>query len=441
MNEEQSAASGPWLIRGRPAPASALCVAIFAVLCACGVGFGQQKPPKTSQAKSSPARAKDAKHADHKGHAKSTTVGVASLDVYVDGSRVHLLVAERPPGGKPHLSYLGSTDGGATWSTPAPVGRGEPTPDPVKRGADAQIAAAGDRLVAVWTTGADTRFGRGPLATAISSDGGRTWQAGPNPADDGLMTDHAYVDLAADDRGAFHAVWLDGRGGEAAGKGLRYARSTDGGRSWSANATLDERCCECCWNVIQTLPGGRVNVLNRNRDPRDMSLLASRDGGKSWDVPVAVGAFEWAFDGCPHVGGALAMGDADGKDRAAPMVAVVWTAKGGSELGVFALASADAGKSWEVPVQLGGPNSNRPDVAFANGRAVAVWDAFDHSGTATYAAESTDGGVTWSPPQRLSEAGAVATHARVVPTAGGFRVFWTEQRPGKPVAWASRTVD
>lgn len=430
------AARTAWTRHSR-ALAAAVGIALIG-LSASGSAFGQGKPGKPTGAKT-----EQADHGGYKSHGTKMAPGVVSLDVYVDGARLHLLVAERQRGGNPQLSYVGSTDGGATWSKPVPVGRGQSTPDPVKRGADAQIAASGDRLVAVWTTGADTRFGRGPLATAVSSDGGRTWQAGPNPADDGLMTDHAYVDLAADDAGAFHAVWLDARGGADAGKGLRYARSADGGLSWSANATLDERCCECCWNAIQTLPGGRVNVLYRNREPRDMSLLASRDGGRTWDEPVSVGAFDWAFDGCPHVGGALAGNGMPHLDRDAALFAVVWTAKGGSDVGVFALASPDGGKSWDEPVQLGGPQSNRPDVAFGRGRVVAVWDGYAEGGTAVFTAKSTDGGASWSRPSMLSHAHSPSssTHPRVVRTAHGFRAFWTEHRAGKPVKWVSRELD
>ena len=442
-----------WVRRRAPGFRGALAGAVgaAAVLVALGapaVAETKSEQPargaKPAAAAAPAAKAKSAKD-PHAGHAKTpAAAGVAGLDVYVDGPRVHLLLATRAAAkDKPRLSYVGSADGGATWSDPVPLGAGQSGPDPVKRGADAQIAAAGDRLVAAWTTGAETRFGRGPLATAVSSDGGRTWRPGPNPADDGLETDHAYVDLATDDAGAFHAVWLDGRDGPDAGKGLRYARSTDGGATWSANATLDGQCCECCWNAIQALPGGRVNVLYRNRDPRDMSLVASADGGRTWAEPVAVGAFDWAFDGCPHVGGALAGGaGGDGGSADRTLFGVVWTAKGGDDTGVFALASPDGGTTWNPPVPLGGPQSNRPDVASPGGpRAAAVWDAYvDGGASVIFSATTTDGGATWSDPQRLSDDAAVATHPRVIATKAGFRAFWTEQRPGKPVAWVSKAL-
>src|SRR4051794_38276633 len=70
--------------------------------------------------------------------------GVVSLDVCADGRRVHLLLAERLPEQPAELRYLRSDDGGATWAAPVTVGRGQPAPDPIHRGMDAQVAARGD---------------------------------------------------------------------------------------------------------------------------------------------------------------------------------------------------------------------------------------------------------------------------------------------------------
>ncbi len=460
--------------------------------CCCALVISAANPTLAADA-SAPASAP----ASHKSHEKAAT-GVVSLDVYGEGqSRLHLLTAERAaPGEKPMLAYTRSEDGGATWTARVPVGEGQPSPDPVKRGNDAQIVAAGDHLVAAWTTGADNKMGRGPLATAVSHDGGKTWKPGPSPSDARGVVDHAFTDLAADEAGGFHAVWLDNRpsspppvidgrklvasdqlpvaGGSTArpdtpagpapvasdsdsraeaptvvrahspAKALRYARSTNGGNSWSANLTLDAACCECCWNSVLTLPSGKVCVLYRDKDPRDMALIQSADAGQTWGKPVTVGAFNWGFTGCPHVGGAITAGGEQGRD----LCAVVWTAKGGDEVGVFALSSTDGGKTWSSPAPLGGPQSSRPDVAgSADGsRLLAVWDAFVDAGpdvgNAAFTSSSSDGGKTWSPPVRVSESGKSVTYPRVVRVPDGFRVFWTEQAGGgKPVKWVSRVVE
>ncbi|HLL89448.1 MAG TPA: sialidase family protein, partial [Tepidisphaeraceae bacterium] len=141
-------------------------------------------------------------HAAHGGHGAAAhppavATGVTSLDVYADGSRLHVLTAVRDGGGGPRLQYVHSNDGGVTWSAAVDVPDAGTAPQ-VTRGADAHVAAAGDRLVAAWTAHSATdRFGSGGLATAVSGDGGRTWRVGPNPVDDPSDAGRAFVDVAA----------------------------------------------------------------------------------------------------------------------------------------------------------------------------------------------------------------------------------------------------
>ena len=394
-------------------------------------------------------------HAGHGGAGGAKTdrkseQGVVSLDVAADGDRVHLLLGTRSTGKSSALTYLTSRDGGETWSDPIVVGAGQPAPEPAHRGMDAQIAARGDRVVAVWTTeGKEDRFGRGPMASAFSADGGKTWRAGPNPADDGSAAGHAFIDVAADDQGTFHLVWLDGR--EAAptpaailassttrpnaGKGLRYARSTDGGATWSANATIDPQTCECCWNTLLTAPGGRIYVLYRDAFPRDMALARSDDAGLTWSKPTPVGAFGWDVAACPHVGGGLALGDDPGD-----LFATVWTAKDNDEHGAYTLNSRDAGAMWTAPRQLGNSASWHTDLSFAGDHLVAAWDAYVEGGSAVFESSSDNGGGTWTSPRRLSSTNVSATHPRVVATSSGARVFWTERESGKESRWTSKKV-
>ncbi|HEX8911909.1 MAG TPA: sialidase family protein [Humisphaera sp.] len=376
-------------------------------------------------------------------HPRPAVVGVDGLDVFADraAGRLHLLTVLKPGDGHAALAYQRSDDAGATWTAPVPVGAGQPEPTPSHRGADAQIAAAGDRVVAVWTTpGTIDRFGRGPMASAVSADGGRTWAPGPDPSDSGQATGHAFVDVAADADGTFHCVWLDSRTGD---KGLRYARSTDGGRTWSANQTLVGVTCECCWNALATGPGGRVWVLFRQRMPRDMAVVASTDGGKTWGPPVPAARFGWKMEACPHVGGGLALPpEPDGRS----LHAVVWTGGGGDgAIGAYVLTSPDLGHTWGEPTLLGDWKGTRPDVATApRGRVAAVWDArttepAGGDGQAVFARTSVDGGKTWTEPRRLSRPEAAATHARVVPAGDGFVVLWTESEQGK-TTWRQAAV-
>lgn len=358
--------------------------------------------------------------------------GIVSLDVWAEGNRVHLLTATLQSGKPAALQYQRSDNCGESFLAPIAVGISQPAPDPIHRGMDAQIAAHGDRLIAVWTTaGKEDRFGRGPLATAISADGGKSWKAGPNPSDFLQSIGHAFIDIAADQNGTFHLVWIDGRdrsgtGATPAGKGLRYARSTDGGLTWSANRTLDAATCECCWNSIAIGPAGRIAVLYRDRDPRDMAIARSNDGGQTWEPPATVGTFDWNVNVCPHVGGGLTFLPSNPN----VMFATVWSGKAGS-FGAYFLSSTDAGGQWTAPARLGDFQSLHSDVvAMDNGRVAIAWDAVRTDGQSVFVMQSTDSGKTWSAPRQISEEGANATHPRLVATENGFRIFWTQTRTG-----------
>jgi hypothetical protein len=366
----------------------------------------------------------------HEGHApKEAIPGVSSLDVCAQGDTIHLLIAVKQESGPAQIRYLRSTDAGETWTSPVLLGEDQPATI-AKRGMDAQIAAAGDSLVAVWPTAGTDKMGRGPMATAVSSDGGWTWRAGPNPSDSDLTIGHSFIDVVADASGAFHLVWLDSRDGDS--KGLRYARSSDGGATWSKNQTLDADTCECCWNNLRVAPDGRLCVLYRDANPRDMAMVSSADAGRSWTSPVTVGAFDWSITACPHVGGAIAFSDA----RTAH--AAVWTAKDTNAYGVFVLTSPDAGRTWGAPIRVGPAEASRPDLAAGpGGELTLVYGAYVEGEQGVFAITSTDSGLNWSNPRRLSSAGASASHPRLATTSAGVRAFWTERKSDGRSVWLS----
>ena len=154
--------------------------------------------------------------------------GTFSFDVYVDDGTIHLVLADYGSGSKtPRLLHRRSDDGGESWSEPMRID-GKATPAYVPyRGIDPQIAAFQDELVVIWTTAGDDVFGygTGPLATAVSSDGGSSWHPGPDPSDDNLMTAHEFIDMAAGADGGFHLVWIE-RPGRDGGYSPRPALRT-----------------------------------------------------------------------------------------------------------------------------------------------------------------------------------------------------------------------
>jgi hypothetical protein len=369
------------------------------------------------------AEHKEHKHTAH--HGEHSSRGVESLDVYSDGATLHLLLGEKSDDATV-LLHSRSDDGGKTWSPFVRVDSVGKPPRSMHRGMDAQIAAHGNRVVVVWETVGTDKWGGGPMATAISEDGGKTWLPRGNPADDNSTAGHGFIDIAADEKGLFHLVWLDNRDGK---QGLRYSRSLNGGNAWERNQTLDAETCECCWNAIATDGAGGVFVLYRDKNPRDMALMISRDHGATWQRAGVVGKFDWQFDGCPHVGGNVAV-TRDGKIHAA-----IWTGIE-NKSGVYHVVSTD-GVVWNEPREIRG-KSHRPDIAAnSEGAMVLVWDARNEGRSSIWASGSRDNGVTWSEPQRLSSDEMHATHPRVVATSQGFRVFWTENADESKAKWRS----
>ncbi len=372
-------------------------------------------------------------------HPSGEILGVLGLDVSAaaSGDVVDALIAVQEKGDplpSVELRHTRSRDGGATWSRPVPILPGAARVFSPRRGAEPQIAASGDRLVVIWTEPGTSPWGSGPLASAVSADGGRTWKAGVSPADDGTTKDHGFVDVAAVSPNAFLAVWLDSRDG---GQGLRSAVSKDGGVSWARNVDVERRTCECCANRLLVREDS-VDVIYRARDPRDMNVAHTTDGGASWTKLGPVARFGWEFDGCPEVAGALATTRVREEERT---YALAWTGKE-SDVGVWAVASDDRGRTWTKPGRVGNASAKQLDLASSGACVTAVWDEYRAADKrrAVFASTSCDGGKVWSKPETLSSSKVDASYPVATATGRGVLVAWTEKPPGGVVAWKSRLL-
>ncbi|MDN5940097.1 MAG: glycoside hydrolase, partial [Salinisphaera sp.] len=277
-----------------------------------------------------------------------------------------------------------------------------PSPYGLGRGKDVQIAAARKQLVAVWPTAGQGWGGTGPLASAWSQDAGQHWQPGPPPAP-GFAGGEGYAAIKADAKGRFHLVWLDSRNGKQA---LYSAQSDDGGQNWGDPLAIDAASCECCTNELAVSPGGKMLVLYRDIEPRDMAL-AELAGGQKWQRRAAVGDFNWHFDGCPEAGGNLAV--ADGM-----LHALIWTGKPGAA-GVYHLASVDGGHSWSRPQWLADVGSHHLALAARNkGHLATAWG--ESNGGDVVVAVSNDGGENWSRRERFAD----SSHPRLLATPTGW---------------------
>ena len=278
--------------------------------------------------------------------------------------------------------------------------------------APAQVATGPDgSAYVIWQTRvpiAGRRFPASDLRVARSNDGGRTFAPARTVNDDGGGTpsSHTFHDLHVDQAGTVFVSWIDGRATEGAKQGggareqrapagllragptallgpeIRVARSTDGGRSFSASVVVDRDACPCCRTSLARAPDGTLFVAWRKifaGDVRDVVVARSTDGGLTFGAPVRVHDDGWVYPGCPHAGPSVAVDSAG-------VLHVVW-----------------------------------------------YTGATDRAGL--YLAASRDGGVTFGPPQALNRGVAPVSHARLAPSGAGVVVAWEDRtKPGGRVA-------
>jgi hypothetical protein len=165
-----------------------------------------------------------------------------------------------------------------------------------------QIAAVGAGFVV-------TAIGkRGDLVSWRSDEAGRSW-AGPAVVNDVPASAREGLHGLAAGGGAVHVVWLDLRDGRT----KVYTAASRDGEGWGANRLVYESpegtVCECCQPTVAADEQGTVVIQWRNLvgGMRDMYLVRSSDGGRTFGPPAKLGNGRWPLQACPMDGGGVAV--------------------------------------------------------------------------------------------------------------------------------------
>ena len=219
--------------------------------------------------------------------------GRISRDVWHNGS--FDLVAG--PGGQVHVAwteYEGrlwssrSVDGGKTFSIPLRIAGGAATP---ARAPSLALGVDG-ALYLAWTVGENSGA---DIQLAKSVDGGRTFSHPRTVAPSRTHSDAPK--LVVDGAGVLHLVYAESSGGPAAGYHIRYASSSDGGRSFtpsrSISAALPANARSAAYPHLAVDGRQRLYVLaelyeHPRQPPRGLALMVSPDGGKNFASSVPV---------------------------------------------------------------------------------------------------------------------------------------------------------
>ncbi|HSK04667.1 MAG TPA: sialidase family protein [Kofleriaceae bacterium] len=217
------------------------------------------------------------------------------------------------------------------------------------------------------------------VVLARSTDGGATWRRLGAPHRDGTATEHGFVSLVPDGDATL-ALWLDGRAMAHGAEGATALRAARVGAAIGEEQVVDDRVCDCCSTSALRTPDGPV-VIYRDRSADELRDPAvSRRTGGAWSAPRPAHADGWQITGCPVNGPALA--------GAGREVVAAWFTLAGQRATVRVAFSADAGATFERPIEVDAPRGTRApigrvDVAVAAdrpGEAIVSWVAADGDG-------------------------------------------------------------
>lgn len=320
-----------------------------------------------------------------------------------------------------------SEDGGRSFVSPAVV-----TLAPEAVTADAEnrpkIAVGADGAVHLtWTQNLGQKM-TGHIRYARSLDGGRTFSAPVILNDDRQVVSHRFDALAVDGQGGVAAVWLDARARD--GKAPKGSPQTQVGiyaavsRDGGASFGPNRKVADHSCQCCRTgLTWTRGGPVAFWRHVFGKNIRDFAIAGLNGGPVQRVTDDEWEIDGCPHHGGNIA---ADGRGN----LHIVWFTNGKKRQGIFYRRIGVGGMS--EPVALGDParQAGHPDVAAHGDRVLVSWREFDGKQLSAWAMRSEDAGANWGAPQRLAESAGAADYALPLVDARQTLVVWNTAAEG-----------
>ncbi|NLE76839.1 MAG: exo-alpha-sialidase [Chloroflexi bacterium] len=338
-----------------------------------------------------------------------------SLAVGADGVMYALWVDYRGSGFNVYSAR--SNDGGVAWSQSKKVNDGSSInnqPAVIRAGLDGSGV-----LHALWVDNRPNNANDSDpdIYYARSGDGGVTWSANVRVDQAAGTSTQQEPAFAIGPDGTLYAAWSDGRNTSAVPGAPNewdtyFARSTNGGTTWSSDTRLDDGPP----GTNQTSPALAVDSagvvyavwrdtrLATTDNPNDIFFSKSSNRGNTWSPAARVNT-----DGIT------------GSDQSDPQVAVAgasparltvaWADNWRSSCAqnIVSRSSADGGGAWGPQTPL-----NQPDLAgcltepslaaTSSGALVGAWTRYRaaYKDPDIYAAHSSDGGQTWSANHRVS---------------------------------------
>ncbi len=263
--------------------------------------------------------------------------------------------------------------------------------------------------------------------------------------------------IALGDDGAVNALWTDPRDEPSGANSAYFARSTDGGKTWSDPDVRVNPFSPAHQGGPRIVAGpeGLLYAVWRGGSNRtiDVWVASSLDGGATWSAPSKVN----------DVSGFVQVSQSYGPSIAMDLVGTLYVAWedwrnslpdnidpviGNPD--IYVARSTDAGVTWGRNVRVNddpGTAEQRGVPALAvdpQGAVYVAWE--DHRSDPqfpdVYLARSEDGGLTWSPNVRVNDVvSGWQGDPAIAADPSGVNVAWYDSRNGQGDVYFARSGD
>lgn len=326
-----------------------------------------------------------------------------------------------------------STDLGKTFGATSPV---TATPEPVA--ADGELRpeiAFGQHghVYVAWTSPLDVPFA-GHIRFARSTDGGRTFEPPVTVNDNREAITHRFQSLHVAKDGRITLAWIDKRDLEAA---KRTGGNYRGAAIYYAVSEDGGKSF-----------GANARLASHSCECCRIALTGDTDGR-----PVALWRHVFADGTRDHALARVGTEVAEPPRATAehwkvnacphhgPDLAVaadgtrhgVWFNQTGDGPGLFYGAWAHDGQPLGTASRIGPPNAAHPALLLRDSEILLAWKAFDGERTVVSIQRSEDGGRSWSTPRGIATAEGASDHPRLVAWGGRAYLSWSAAKEGHRV--------
>lgn len=301
-----------------------------------------------------------------------------------------------------HIYVSYSDDGGITRSVPVRV---NPEPENILGdGENRPKIIVRQGVIYVSYTQALEKPMSGDIRFSRSADGGKSFSAPITVNDNREVISHRFDSMAVNGKGHVYIAWLDKRdlsaaqrAGEKYSGAAIYYAMSDNGGA-SFRRNVKIADHVCeCCRTAMAVDADDYPVVIW----RHIYETNIRDHAlvklDGKTEPVRLSRENWNIAACPHHGPSLSIAS-DGTYHAA------WFSNAPQQHGLFYANSTDRGKTFSGPMNFGNFEAQpaRPFVLGLGSRVYLAWKEFDGENTGVFVMRSGDGGKSWSVPEKLA---------------------------------------